>query len=50
MRNAQFQGSGSISLLATTGEKRKLSDVLYVPQIKRNLLSIAAMTDHGLEV
>lgn len=31
------EGSGTISFVAATGEEKKLSDVLYVPQIKRNL-------------
>lgn len=44
------EGSGSISFIASTGESKQLSNVLYVPQIKKNLLSIAAITDHGLEV
>ena len=44
------EGLGNISFLASTGEKKQLTDVLYVPKIKRNLLSIAAITDRGLKV
>ena len=35
------KGLGNISFLASTGEKKQLTDVLYVPKIKKNLLSIA---------
>ena len=44
------EGLGTISFVAATGEEKKLSDVLYVPQIKRNLISIGVITDRGLEV
>ena len=30
------EGLGNISFLASTGEKKQLTDVLYVPKIKRN--------------
>ena len=41
------KGKGTISFVTANGETRKISDVLYVPKIKRNLLSIAAITDQG---
>ena len=41
------EGKGTISFVTTNGETRNISDVLYVPKIKRNLLSIAAITDQG---
>ena len=36
-----------ISFVTTNGESRNISNVIYVPKIKRNLLSIAAITDQG---
>ena len=39
------EGKGTISFVTANGETRKISDVLYVPKIKRNLLSIATITD-----
>ena len=39
------KGKGMISFVTTNGESRKISDVLYVPKIKRNLLSIASIRD-----
>ena len=42
-----IEGKGTISFVTANGETRKISDVLYVPKIKRNLLSIAAITDQG---
>ena len=44
------EGTKTVSFIATTGEKKNLADVLYIPQMKRNLLSIAAMTDRCLEI
>ena len=44
------KGTGTISLKATTGETKHLSQVLYVPDLKKNLLSISALTDKGLDV
>ena len=41
------EGKGTISFVTANGETRKISDVLYVLKIKRNLLSIAAITDQG---
>ena len=32
------------------GETKELSDVLLVPQLKKNLLSVVAITDRNLEV
>ena len=40
---------GVVSIKATTGERKHISEVLYVPDLK-NLLSISALTDNGLDV
>ncbi|KAH7424974.1 hypothetical protein KP509_11G035000, partial [Ceratopteris richardii] len=44
------EGTGTISFITSQGVEKKLSDVLYVPTLKRNLLSVSAITNHGLEV
>ncbi|XP_057950974.1 uncharacterized protein LOC131145807 [Malania oleifera] len=44
------EGTGSISFKSTNGQGKTLSDVLYVPQIGRNLLFVAAITDRDYEV
>ena len=44
------EGSGTVSFTTLNGETKKLSEVLYVPQIKRNLISVAAITDRALKV
>ena len=44
------EGTGTISFVSSSGESKKLSDVFYVPKIKRNLLSVAAITDLGHNV
>lgn len=44
------EGTGTISIMSKNGGSKKLADVLLVPQITRNLLSVAAITDNDLEV
>ena len=44
------KGTGTISFVSSTGDTKDLSDVLYVPDIGRNLLSVSAITDRGLKV
>ncbi|XP_057969584.1 uncharacterized protein LOC131158743 [Malania oleifera] len=44
------EGIGSIFLKITNGQGKNLSNFLYVPQIKRNLLSVVAITDRDYEV
>ena len=44
------EGTGTIALSIQEGETKELSDVLLVSQLKKNLLSVAAITDHNLEV
>ncbi|MCO5580547.1 hypothetical protein L7F22_034415 [Adiantum nelumboides] len=44
------KGSGTISFMTDMGVTKSLPDVLYVPEMKRNLLSVAAITDHDLKV
>ena len=41
------KGKGTISFVIENGETKKNSNVLYVPKIKRNLLSIATIIDVG---
>ena len=44
------QGVGQIVLIAADGSTFTLSDVLYVPGIKKNLLSVFALAKIGLVV
>ena len=44
------KGTGTVSIKATTGGPKYLSQVLYVPNLKKNLVSISALTDKGLDV
>ena len=44
------KGVGTISFKTKEGSIRKLTDVLWVPDLSRNLLSVAAITDRDLQV
>ena len=45
-------GEGYVSCLSDSGESRtvKITDVLYVPELKGNLLSVRKLTEKGFEV
>jgi hypothetical protein len=45
--NHQIAGTGSVSFYLGTGSIKKVDDVLYVPGITKNLLSVGALTDRG---
>ena len=42
-----IEGKGTISFLIANGETKKISNVLYVLKVKRNLSSIATITNVG---
>ena len=44
------KGLGTISFKMKEGETKELKDVLWVPDLSRNLLSVAAITDRDLQV
>ena len=44
------KGVGNISLKLNQGNMIHLQDVLYVPDLKKNLVSISAMEDKGYKV
>ena len=48
--NYIVKGSGATSLQLETNDTLHLSDVLYVPGMKRNLVSILALEDKGYKV
>ena len=48
--NYTVKGSGATSLQLETNDTLHLSDVLYVPSMKRNLVSISALEDKGYKV
>ena len=43
----EVQGIGSFSLELASGFNLQLDDVLYVPSLKRNLISVSALDDSG---
>ena len=45
-----MKGVGTIVLTTTNGSAFTLKDALYVPRIKKNLLSVSALTRCGLIV
>lgn len=45
-----IRGSGATSLNLESGIPLHLSDVLFVPRIKRNLISISALEDKGYQI
>lgn len=44
------KGSGTTSLKLDSGISLQLCDILFVPSIKRNLISISALKDKGLQI
>ena len=45
-----MKGVGNISLKLNQGNTIHLQDVLYIPDLKKNLVSISAMEDKGYKV
>ena len=45
-----IKGSGEASYKLDSGKSLKMKDVLYVPRLKKNLLSISALDAKGLRV
>jgi transposase InsO family protein len=48
--NYTVKGSGATTLQLESNDTLRLSDVLYVPGMKRNLVSISALEDKGYKV
>ena len=44
------KGTGTVTLHLSQGQVLRLQDVLYVPDLKKNLVSISAMEDKGFNV
>ena len=44
------KGTGTVTLHLSQGQILRLQDVLYVPNLKKNLVSISAMEDKGFNV
>ena len=44
------KGTGTVTLHLNKGQVLNLQDVLYVPDLKKNLVSISAMEDKGFKV
>ena len=44
------KGTGTVTLHLTQGQALCLQDVLYVPDLKKNLVSISTMEDKGFKV
>ena len=45
-----IQGIGSSSFQLDSGTNLKITEILYVPDIKKNLLSVSALEDKGFKV
>jgi len=43
----EVEGIGSFSLELSSGFNLQLDDVLYVPSLKRNLISVSSLDDSG---
>ena len=44
------KGTGTVTLHLSQGQVLCLQDVLYVPDLKKNIVSISAMEEKGLNV
>ena len=44
------KGTGTVTLHLSQGQVIRLQDVLYVPDLKKNLVSISTMEDKGFKV
>jgi len=44
-----MDGVGTVLIKMFDGMVRELKDVRYIPQIKKNLISVVALEAHGLE-
>jgi len=49
-RPCHMEGLGTVLVKIFDGMARELKDVKYVPQLKRNLISVDALKAFGLEV
>ena len=45
-----MKGVGNVTLKLNQGNTIHLQDVLYVPDLKKNLVSVSAMEDKGYKV
>ena len=45
-----MKGTGTVTLHLNQGQVLRLQDVLYVPDLKKNLVSISTMEDKGFKV
>ena len=46
----QVKGTGTVTLHLSQGQVLRLQDVLYVPDLKKNLVSVSAMENKGFNV
>ena len=44
------KGTGTVTLHLSQGQVLRLQDILYVPDLKKNFVSILAMEDKGFNV
>ena len=49
-RSLQLQGYGIIGVMLPNGKERQIHDVMYVPGIKKNLISVSTISDQDLKV
>ena len=49
-RSHQVQGYGIIKVKLSNGQLRQIHNVMYVPSIKKNLISVSTISENDLEV
>ena len=49
-QQVEVKGSGSVRLCLDDGKAFRLTDVMYVPKLDGKLLSVSALTSHGVMV
>lgn len=49
-RSHEIEGYGNISVMIPNGQEKKIQNVVYVPRLKKNLISASTITDQHLKV
>ena len=49
-RSLKVQGYGKVKVKLSNGELKQIHNVMYVPGIKKNLISVSTITEHDLKV
>lgn len=49
-RSHQIKGCGKVSVILPNGNIKQIYNVMYLPGIKKNLISVSMITDQDLKV